>query len=128
MAILITGGIAALYLTILIKGNIFIGDSSFFGDKTVPSIGKLGAGTLLWVLFALLAFTFIFVLFAEILLVKRRLSGLMMLLLAYAFHIASATITLIKYQAGYPWTSYIVAVVGCILIMVYYWKRRHLFN
>ncbi len=82
----------------------------------------------MWVIFGFLVVAFLFALLAEVLLAKRRPLGVLILLFDYLVTTVSAVMTAWHLRSTENLVTAGITLLLCILVYVYYWKRRKLFR
>lgn len=123
IGILIRAGIAGLVLLTLLGTAVIPAQYQPFDDIAA----RYGSGAL-WLMFAFAALAFLFALWAEVLLAKRRRLGLLILVFDYLLNLANA---LWATWNDLSFENIIIASVTLlisILVCVYYWKRSRLFH
>lgn len=81
-----------------------------------------------WIMFGFFALSFLFSLFSEILLAKRRTLGVMILIVSYLLSVASSATTAYNEPTVENILALCATVLVSILVCIYYWKRSRLFH
>ena len=123
IGILIRAALAALVLTTLLGVTVIPAELHPY-DELLAAQGR----DVLWILFGFYGLSFLFALFAEVLLARRRPLGALILLADYLFGTASAGLTFWHERTAENLIFAAVTLLISILVCVYYWKRRKLFR
>jgi uncharacterized membrane protein len=123
IGILIRAGIAGLVLLMLLGKTVIPASYQPFDDIAA----RYGNGAL-WVVFAFAAFAFLFALWAEVLLAKRRPLGVLILVFDYLLNLANACWAAWNDRSLENIIIAAVTLLISILVCVYYWKRSRLFR
>ncbi|HNW87737.1 MAG TPA: hypothetical protein PLP25_01250 [Candidatus Limiplasma sp.] len=97
-------------------------------QSRIDGDGSSAAQIMLWLMFGVLVLAFLFAVFAETLLAKRRTLGVIILILGYLLNTASAAFTAYNERSVSNFVALGVTLVISILVCVYYWKRGRLFH
>ena len=124
IGILIRAAVAAVILLTVLKVP-FVPEAFHPYDDILRM--EQGA-TVLWVIFGFAALAFLFALWAEVLLARRRPLGVWILLLDYLLNLANAIWSAWKQPATENLIIAGVTLLISILVCVYYWKRSRLFH
>lgn len=90
--------------------------------------GSEAARLLLWFMLGFFTLAFLFALFSEVLLAKRRTLGVVILIFGYLLNTASAAVTTYNEHTTSNIVGLAITVFISILVCIYYWKRRRLFH
>ena len=123
IGILIRAAIAALVLLTILNVTVIPAEYHPY-DELYASYGA----TAMWVIFGFAAFAFLFALWAEVLLAKRRPLGVLILIFDYLLNIANAGWAAWNERSTENLIVAGVTLLISILVCVYYWKRSRLFH
>ncbi len=123
IGILIRAAIAALVLLTILNVTVIPAEYHPY-DELLASYGT----TAMWVIFGFAAFAFLFALWAEVLLAKRRPLGVVILILDYLLNLANACWAAWNERSTENLIMAGVTLLISILVCVYYWKRSRLFH
>jgi hypothetical protein len=118
-----------LFLSLMVIALLAIsGVETLYASAGLSGISLEQSAAALWVTFSIVTLAFVFFLLTEILLVKRKKAGVVMLLFAYASGVAYSVYSMLQNMRTNMIVSLIINVVVCILVYIYYWKRSNLFD
>lgn len=123
IGILIRAAIAALVLLTILNITVIPAEYHPFDDM----YARYGT-TAMWVVFGFAVFAFLFALWAEVLLAKRRPLGVLILIFDYLLNLANACWAAWGQRTAENLIAAGVTLLISILVCVYYWKRSRLFH
>lgn len=121
IGILLRGALAALVLLVALK--VFTMPPEYASYVAFDGVSE---STSLWILFGLRALAFLLAIWAEVLLAKRRVLGVLILIADYVMNVVSAFMTAYNEPTNENILALALIALISALVCLYYWRRRRI--